>query len=82
MAEGQGIKLERHGADLIGLSPFDEDHNPSLVITPGITVELPGRMRRRRIGHRLGDAIQRGVSFRHALELLRANHPSLAYRWQ
>jgi DNA primase len=33
LAEAQGIKLERHGADLIGLCPFHEDHNPSLVIT-------------------------------------------------
>jgi len=35
LAEAQGIKLQRHGADLIGLCPFHEDHNPSLVITPG-----------------------------------------------
>jgi DNA primase len=28
LAEAQGIKLERHGADLIGLCPFHEDHNP------------------------------------------------------
>ena len=34
LAEARGIKLERHGADLIGLCPFHEDHEPSLVITP------------------------------------------------
>jgi DNA primase len=34
LAEARGIKLERHGTDLIGLCPFHEDHNPSLVITP------------------------------------------------
>jgi DNA primase len=34
LAEARGIKLERHGADLIGLCPFHEDHSPSLVITP------------------------------------------------
>jgi len=34
MAEARGIKLLRHGADLIGLCPFHEDHAPSLVITP------------------------------------------------
>ncbi|HSW40172.1 MAG TPA: CHC2 zinc finger domain-containing protein [Acidobacteriota bacterium] len=35
LAEAQGIKLERHGTDLRCLCPFHEDHNPSLVITPG-----------------------------------------------
>ena len=35
LAEARGIKLERHGTDLSGLCPFHEDHNPSLVITPG-----------------------------------------------
>jgi DNA primase len=35
LAETQGGKLECHGADLIGLCPFHEDRNPSLVITPG-----------------------------------------------
>jgi hypothetical protein len=34
LAEARGIKLERRGADLIGLCPFHEDHEPSLVITP------------------------------------------------
>jgi DNA primase len=33
-AMARGIQLERHGADLIGLCPFHEDHEPSLVITP------------------------------------------------
>ena len=35
LAEARGIKLERRGADLVGLCPFHEDHEPSLVITPG-----------------------------------------------
>jgi DNA primase len=78
LAEAQGIKLERHGADLIGLCPFHDDHEPSLVITPG-----------KNLWHCLGacgkggsviDWVMKcqGVSFRHAVELLRANHPSLA----
>ncbi len=29
-----GIALKKHGQDLIGLCPFHDDHNPSLVITP------------------------------------------------
>jgi len=34
LAEGRGVKLKRHGADLIGLCPFHEDREPSLVISP------------------------------------------------
>lgn len=77
LAEGRGIKLERRGADLVGLCPFHEDHEPSLVITPG-----------KNLWHCLGacstggsviDWVMkaRGVSFRHAVELLKENHSSL-----
>lgn len=34
LAESQGIALKKHGADLIGLCPFHDDKEPSLVITP------------------------------------------------
>ncbi len=34
LAEARGVKLRRHGADLIGLCPFHEDHEPCLVISP------------------------------------------------
>jgi DNA primase len=34
LVETQGIKLKRHGKDLIGLCPFHNDTSPSLVITP------------------------------------------------
>src|SRR6266516_789481 len=78
LAEARGIKLVRHGADLVGLCPFHEDHEPSLVITPS-----------KNLWHCLGacgtggsviDWVMKtnGVSFRHAVELLRADHPSLA----
>ena len=77
LAEARGIKLERRGADLFGLCIFHEDHNPSLVITPA-----------KNLWHCLGcgkggsviDWVMNchGVSFTHAVELLRANHPSLA----
>jgi len=33
-AEARGIELKRHGADLLGLCPFHDDHQPSLVISP------------------------------------------------
>ena len=78
LAESQGIQLTRHGADLIGLCPFHDDHEPSLVISP-----------KKNLWHCLG-ACQtggsvidwviktNGVSFRHAVELLREGIPSLA----
>ena len=34
LVEASGIKLTRHGADLLGLCPFHDDRNPSLVVTP------------------------------------------------
>jgi DNA primase len=78
LAEAQGIKLERHGTDLRGLCPFHEDKNPSLVITPGKNLwHCLGACGR---GGSVIDWVMKsnGVSFRHAVELLRANHPSLA----
>ena len=78
LAEARGIKLQRHGADLLGLCPFHDDRSPSLVITPG-----------KNLWHCLGacdaggtaiDWVMRanGISFRHAVELLRADHLPLA----
>src|SRR5215472_15402221 len=78
LVEAQGIELKRHGADLLGLCPFHDDHEPSLVISP-----------KKNLWHCLGacqtggsviDWVMksRGVSFRHAAELLRNEHPSLA----
>jgi DNA primase catalytic core len=78
LAESQGVKLKRHGADLIGLCLFHDDHEPSLVITP-----------KQNLWHCLGacqtggsviDWVMKaeGVSFRHAAELLLADYsPSL-----
>ncbi len=78
LVEAQGIELKRHGADLLGLCPFHDDHEPSLVVSP-----------KKNLWHCLGACQQggsvidwvmksRGVSFRHAVELLRNDHPSLA----
>jgi DNA primase catalytic core len=75
LAEARGIRLQRHGADLLGLCPFHDDREPSLVITPA-----------KNLWHCLGacqaggsviDWVMRaeGVSFRHAAELLRADLP-------
>lgn len=34
LVEQAGVKLKRHGKDLIGLCPFRDDNEPSLVISP------------------------------------------------
>jgi DNA primase catalytic core len=76
LCEARGISLKRHGADLIGLCPFHDDKKPSLVVSP-----------RKNLWHCLGacqaggsviDWVMRaeGVSFRHAVELLRADLPA------
>jgi DNA primase catalytic core len=78
LAEARGIKLTRHGADLLGKCPFHNDRTPSLVITPS-----------KNLWHCLGacnaggtciDWVMRadGISFRHAVELLKADHLPLA----
>src|SRR5271170_1098914 len=78
LAEARGIKLTRHGADLVGKCPFHDYRNPSRVITPA-----------KNLWHCLGacnasgtviDWVMRanGISFRHAVELLRADHLPLA----
>jgi DNA primase len=77
LAEARGIRLKRHGSDLIGLCPFHDDHEPSLVISPN-----------KNLWHCLGacqtggtviDWVMKseGVSFRHAVDLLRTD-PALA----
>jgi DNA primase len=78
LAEARGIEFQRHGTDLIGLCPFHDDHEPSLVITPG--KNLWHCLGACRAGGSVIDWVMKiqGVSFRHAVELLRAEHPSLA----
>jgi DNA primase catalytic core len=75
LVEARGVKLTRHGADLLGLCPFHDDREPSLVVSP-----------KKNLWHCLGacqtggtviDWVMKteGVSFRHAVELLRADVP-------
>ena len=74
LAEGRGVELKRHGADLIGRCPFHDDREPSLVLSPA-----------KNLWHCLGECQTggspidwvmkaEGVSFRHAVEILRAEH--------
>src|SRR6185437_6092126 len=78
LAEAARVELKRHGADLMGRCPFHNDRTPSLVITPS-----------KNLWHCLGacnaggtaiDWVMRadGISFRHAVELLRADHLPVA----
>jgi DNA primase len=78
LAEARGIKLERHGTDWRGLCPFHADREPSLVITPA--KNLWNCLGACRTGGSVIDWVMKtnGVSFRHAVELLRADHPALA----
>ena len=70
LVESHGIELKKHGQDYLGLCPFHDDKEPSLVITP-----------KKNLWHCLGacqnggtviDWVMQieGVSFRHATELL------------
>jgi DNA primase len=76
LAEAAGVELRRHGADLLGLCPFHDDHEPSLVISPG--KNLWHCMGACQAGGSCVDWVMRaeGVSFRHAVELLRAGDVS------
>lgn len=77
LVEGSGIALRKSGKDKLGRCPFHEDETASLVVTPA-----------KNLWHCFGCGIgggpidwvmkQRGVSFRHAVELLREGLPSLA----
>ena len=71
LAERAGVELRQQGKDLVGCCPFHEDRSPSLVVSP-----------EKNLWHCLGacqaggsviDWVMRseGVSFRHAVELLR-----------
>lgn len=76
LVRAKGVVLKPHGKDLLGLCPFHDDHEPSLVVTPS-----------KNLWHCLGACKQggspidwlmkaEGVSFRHAVELLRAGDPA------
>jgi DNA primase catalytic core len=77
LVEASGIELKRGGKDLLGRCPFHEDDTASLVVTPA-----------KNLWHCFGCGIGggpidwviklRGVSFRHAVELLREGVVPLA----
>lgn len=71
LVEAKGVALARHGADLHGRCPFHEDRTPSLVVSPA--KNLWHCLGACRIGGGPIDWVMKaeGVSFRHAVELLR-----------
>jgi DNA primase len=75
---GFGVELKRHGAELLGRCPFHEDKTPSLVVSP--KANLWHCLGKCNVGGSTIDWVMRtkGVSFRHAVELLKADHSSLA----
>ena len=76
LVEASGVELKKAGKDMLGRCPFHDDAEASLVVTPG-----------KNLWHCFGCQVgggpidwvmkSRGVSFRHAVELLKAD-PSLA----
>ena len=77
LVEASGVELKKGGKDMLGRCPFHEDDTASLVVSPG-----------KNLWHCFGcgaaggpiDWVMktRGVSFRHAVELLREGLPSSA----
>lgn len=72
LVEASGVELKKGGKDLLGRCPFHEDATASLVVTPG-----------KNLWHCFGCGVgggpidwvikRQGVSFRHAVELLKAD---------
>jgi DNA primase catalytic core len=79
LAEARGIELAPHGKDLVGRCCFHSpDNTPSLVISPD--KNLFNCLGACQAGGSVIDWVMRaeGVSFRHAVELLREGYPSLS----
>jgi DNA primase len=77
LVEGVGVELRRQGADWVGRCPFHEDRSPSLVVSP--VKNLWHCLGACRAGGGPVDWVMtaQGVSFRHAVELLREDSASL-----
>lgn len=75
LVESRGVKLARHGKDLLGLCPLHNDTEPSLVISPKTNLwNCLGACGK---GGSVVDWVMasEGVSFRHAVEILREGVP-------
>ena len=76
LVEHSGIELKKHGKDYIGHCPFHDDKTPSFVVSPASNLwNCLGACGE---GGSVIDWVMKtqGVSFRHAVELLRNDHLS------
>jgi len=71
LVRSSGVELKAHGKDLLGLCPFHDDKEPSLVVTP--SKNLWNCLGACGEGGTVVDWVMKtqGVSFRHAVEILR-----------
>jgi DNA primase catalytic core len=78
LVEQSGIELKTHGKDRIGRCPFHNDRTPSLVLSP--ESNLWNCLGACSTGGSVIDWVMKsqGISFRHAVELLKNDIPSLA----
>jgi DNA primase catalytic core len=78
LVEAAGIELKRQGKDWVGRCPFHDDRTPSLMVSP--EKNLWHCLGACDVGGTVIDWTMRlhGVSFRHAVELLREQPSSLA----
>ncbi len=73
LVEASGVELTKRGGDRVGCCPFHEDDTPSLVVT--VTKNLWHCFGCDAGGDPISWVMKReGVSFRHAVELLRADY--------
>ena len=77
LVENWGLSLKKQGKDYIGHCPFHDDKTPSFVVSP--ESNLWNCLGACGEGGSVIDWVikTQGVSFRHAVELLRNDHPSL-----
>lgn len=77
LVENSGVELKAHGKDKIGRCPFHNDKTPSLVISPSNLWHCLGACQ---TGGSVIDWVikSQGISFRHAVELLKNDIPALA----
>ncbi len=78
LVESAGIELRPHGKDRVGRCPFHEDKTPSLVVSS--KTNLWHCLGACQVGGSVIDWVMRfeGVSFRHAVELLRNDYQPAA----
>jgi len=75
LAESRGVKLKPHGKDLIGLCPFHDDTDPSLIITP--SKNLWNCLGACRCGGSVIDWVMKAqnIGFKQAVEQLKNDNP-------